>query len=270
MPEIARFEPIFPAHAIERCSITIMFDQELPAKAFQKVLDQAMPVFRNAGYENVGLVVGVSFDARTGRVGPITGPAPANYISADRSTNFLLAPNSLSIQTGRYVRWRPFIGQFNEMIGPIVPGYSDTINIQGVQLEYLDRFFWMGNWDDIEWRSLLKEGSEFIAGVARQARRQWHCHTGWFEPMTAELRRLVNVNLDVADAVRPGEAEARPSVGILTLIRDHVPTNPGEPVPHPIEPDTVVPSLENLHRDLKILLSRIITTHMTDRIQLHA
>jgi uncharacterized protein (TIGR04255 family) len=268
MPETLAFEPIFPAHAIERCATTIYFDQQLPAKVFQKVIERADALFRNAGYERGG-AFGVNVDAATGQVSPIgESISPANYVSPDRSNNFLVTSNALSMQTGRYVRWEPFIGQFEELMVPLVSLSADVVSIAGIQLDYLDRFFWTGNWENFDWRGLLQDKSDFVTDMARRTGRQWHCHSGWFEECVAPIRRLVNVNIDVVDAIRLGHPEPSPSISILTLFRDHIPVAPGQPVSTGIQSATLVAALGELHRDLKILLSRIITAAAAERIGL--
>jgi uncharacterized protein (TIGR04255 family) len=268
MPEIFAFEPIFPAHAIERCATTIYFDQQLPAKAFQKVIERADTLFRNAGYERGG-AFGVNVDVATGRVSPVGDSiSPASYISPDRSNNFLVTSNTLSMQTGRYIRWEPFVGQFEELMVPLVDLSADVVSITGIQLDYLDRFFWTGDWENFDWRSLLQDRPDFLTDMARQTGRQWHCHSGWFEERVAPVRRLVNVNIDVVDAVRHGRPEPSPSISILTLFRDHIPVTPGQPVATGIQAGTLVAALGELHGDLKILLSRIITTAAAERIGL--
>jgi len=271
MADVPHFEPVFPAHAIEHCAIAVIFDQELPQKGFQNVLDRAAPAFRDAGYEQIAPTATIQFDVATGRVGPMTGLPPTNYLSPDRSTNFLVAPNSIYTQTGRYVRWQPFIGQVEDLVIPLIVEYNKLVSITGIQLQYLDRFYWTGSWDTFKWQNLVQEKSGLVVPVAGEFVREWHCHSGWFElPPANPLRRLVNVNIDVVEAIRPGdEAGPRPSVGILTLMRDHIVPAVGPPKIG-MEPDIILPTLEKLHRDLKNMLSRVISIEMAERIGLQS
>lgn len=259
-----QFEPIFPAHSIERCSIIVMFDQALPAKAFENAMNAATRSLRNAGLELINQqVAGFQFDVATGRFGPATGPRPVILTSPDRATNFILTQNALTVQTGKYVRWQPLIGQFEELILPIVANYSNVISIAGVQLDYLDRFFWTGDWLSFDWRSLLRPDSGYLAQRAAAANLQWHSHAGWIENVDKTLKRFINVNIDVADVVRPG-LSARPSIGILTLIQDRV--DPGTTPKGEIRPDAIHGRLELLHTELKSLLANIISAEMAARI----
>jgi hypothetical protein len=149
---------------------------------------------------------------------------------------------------------------------PLIRIYSEIVSINGVQVEYLDRFLWTGTWQDFNWRKLLKEDSEFIVGVAKRVHHQWHCHCGWFEPTGKDARRLVNIDIDAADAVPPSATMPRPSLGIRTMIRDHVP--PEQRSTDWLEPDSVSGLLDIIHEDLKKLLTEIITLEAAMRINL--
>jgi hypothetical protein len=115
-----QFEPLFRSHAIERCGVTITFSEALPAKVFQRVFDQALTRFRNAGIEGVGPAPGgkglaIQIDMASGSTTPLAGPRPATFATPDRATQFIIAPNSLTARTTNYVRWTPFAGQMEEL-----------------------------------------------------------------------------------------------------------------------------------------------------------
>src|ERR1700722_14490514 len=103
MTEPPHFEPLFPSHAIERCSAVVTFSEALPSKAFQKMLEQAQGRFRSAGLEwIIGAAqrlgaVGFQVDMASGQTTPLaSGSGPAVFATADRATQFNLASNSLS------------------------------------------------------------------------------------------------------------------------------------------------------------------------------
>ncbi len=269
MNDQPQFEPIFPSHAIERCGAAVTFSESLPAKAFQKVLDQVQGRFRSAGLEWIAGApavgaVGFQVNIATGQALPLTpGVGPAVFATADRATQFVIAPNSLTARTTSYVRWSPFAGQIEELMLPLVGLYSDVVSVGNVQLDYVDRFLWTGDWSNFDWRSLLRSDGQFLAARAAEGHRYWHSHSGWFDE-GAEGRRLVNVNVDLADFQR-SEAFV-PSVSILTLMRDDAP--PG--VSRYDDAASIQACLEQLHNELKSLLGQIITEPMAERINLSA
>jgi uncharacterized protein (TIGR04255 family) len=265
MNDTPHFEPIFPAHAIERCSASISFSEELPSKAFQKVVARARERFRQAGMESVGTgSFGFQIDA-SGRATAIEGVKPAIFVTSDQAMQCIVAPNDLTVRTGRYVRWQPFAGQIEELVLPLLEGYLEVVSIAHVQLEYLDRFVWSGDWTSFNWRELLREDGMFIAGRASRASAQWHCHSGWIEQM-AGGRRLVNVNVDLADL--PREQGTAPTVAILTLMRDIMPEQVLDEQVRYRNATAVQAGLEQLHSGLNALLAQIITEPMAQRIGL--
>jgi uncharacterized protein (TIGR04255 family) len=281
MTDQPHFEPMFPSHAIERCVATVMFAESLPAKAFQRAVELARNVARNVGLEALpasAAMIGFQFDALSGRTTPVTGPGPNIFMTADRAMQLIVAPNSLALRTGRYVRWQPFAGEIDELMLPLLDSFVDVLSIANIQLEYLDRFLWTGKWSTFHWPELLRADGQFVAGKASSASVQWHSHSGWFEEQPG-FRRLINVNIDVGDVVPvPTDSQpegsavtppAIPSVGILTLMRDDQSSWPpeGGPAKYDGSP-SVQAGLEQLHNGLKSLLGQIITPQMAARIGL--
>jgi uncharacterized protein (TIGR04255 family) len=274
MDEAPHFEPLFPSHAIERCGAAIAFTEVLPAKPFEKVLDHARSNFRNAGLEQLGgptptppgLIhqVGFQVDMSSGVATALSGPMPLIFVTPDRATQFIVSPNSLTARTGRYVRWQPFAGQLEELMLSLVGGYADIVSIANIQLDYVDRFCWTGDWRDFRWHDLLREDGSFLTRKAAAATTQWHSHTGWFEEIQGG-RRLCNVNIDAADVVRPEGTV--PSIAILTLMRDLALAQEGGP-PRYIDGVSVQAGLEQLQNELKTLLGQIILPSMAQRIGL--
>jgi hypothetical protein len=127
MNDQPQFEPIFPSHAIERCGAAITFSEALPTKVFQKVVEQVQARFRTFGLESiVGApgtgTFGFQFDMASGRAVPLTptpGLGPAIFATPDRSTQFIVAPNSMTARTTSYVRWSPFAGQIEALLLPL-------------------------------------------------------------------------------------------------------------------------------------------------------
>jgi hypothetical protein len=262
-----QFEPLFPAHAIERCSATVTFSEQLPLKAFQKLLDEAQSRFRSAGLERIGgapgsQAVGFQIDA-SGHATPLAGPGPGIFAAPDRATHFIVAQNSMTARTTSYVRWGPFAGQTEELMLPLVNLYSDVVSTTSVQLDYLDRFLWTGDWTNFDWRAVLRSDGRFIASTASEGHRLWHTHSGWFDERP-EGRRLVNVNVDLMDFNKPEEVV--PSIAIVTLMREDV----GLDVSRFENAASVQTCLEQLHNDLKALLGQVIVKPMADRIGLSA
>jgi len=258
------FNPINSPHSIERCSATVVFSENVPEKLLRKLivdLSKTLPqgVSRTASRA-------FKFDVTTGQVTTEVeeGTLPGAFISADKQNQFMLAPNALSWTTERYVRWKPFVGQLDSFFGPVLDGVLEAVSPQSVRLEYSDRFNWAGDWNDFDVKTLLRADPAFVAQRVLSGDGRWHTHSGWFDKVD-NLRRLTNVNIDVADLVGP----MTPTVGIFTLMQDEAnisgygPSNPED-----LNKAFIASRLENLHQGLKKLLADIIVPQMAEKIGL--
>jgi uncharacterized protein (TIGR04255 family) len=270
MADDARFEPILQSHAIERCSAVVVFDQPVPDKVFARVRSDAEGRLRQAGFAEVNPGLGVQIDMTTGRVGPAKGVGPVQFTTADRGLTIVMMPNAVIWQTSRYVRWDPFIGQFESLVMPLVTAYSDVVSGSAIQLDYLDRFFWTGDWESFDIERLIQLDSGMIASRASKADREWHSHSGWFEHHEDGVRRLVNANIDVVEQSPPPGTHPMPSVGIYTMVQDQISATAAPEILTALQQESPIERLEKQHKALKRLLSEIIIPAMSDQIGLNS
>ena len=262
-----RFDPIFPAHAIERCSATVVFDQAVPQKIFSSFRETHRARLLGAGLVDGPQTVGMKFDLLTGNVVPIGGDGPISYVTPDRGTTVTIVPNQVNLTNIQYTRWAHFEAALTKLLIPLVTDYSQSVSISAVQLDYLDRFIWSGTWDNFDSTKLLIPAGDFVAARPARAAQQWHSHSGWFEVPAPGKRRLVNVNIDTASATLNAVLN-RPSIGILTLIQDGVIVVPPHTSPDWIDEAGVIPILRQQHLELKDLLRQIIIPEMAKQIGL--
>jgi uncharacterized protein (TIGR04255 family) len=265
---VLEFQPIFPAHAIERCSATILFDQPLPAKSFERVRSAEDKRLRGLGLESGPEAIGFTFDLQTGRVVPVEGNAkPIPYRTPDQSITITILNTQVSVTTTRYVRWAQFVVALSKYLLPAILVFLDTVSVLAIQLDYTDRFFWTGTWSDFDNSKLLNKESDLFARRAGSAREQWHSHAGWLESVEPQLTRLINVNIDVVNAQDPSTPGVRPSVGILTLIRDSPETSNSASSGWSRE-EAILGALDRQHVDLKQILRGLIIAEISKKIGL--
>jgi len=265
MPDRPTFEPLFPAHAIERCAVTVVFRENLPEKTFSRAVAGASSAFSKKGLKPAeSPPAAFSIDMASGKVGPPVGAQPRMFALPDGSANLLVGPNLITWQNTRYVTWSPFIGQFRDLAIPAISEFLENVSLASVRLEYWDRFNWTGTWDDFDAKQLIRIDAANVLRDWSRWRRQWHSHAGWFEQV-GSLRRLSNVNVDIGEW-----AGVRPSVLIYTMMQDetNIPGY-GESDPTSLNQDFVFERLETIHRDLKALLGTVITDSMAARISLN-
>jgi uncharacterized protein (TIGR04255 family) len=262
-----RFDPIFPAHAIERCSATIVFDQPLPQKIWSSVRTRHRDRLLGAGLLAGPPTVGMQIDISTGRIVPIEGDGPGSYVTSNRAETLTLASNQINLTTTLYTRWLNFEATLNKLFIPLVADYSAVVSISAIQLEYNDRFIWSGTWDNFSSDSLLHhQGGLFAARPAKAG--QWHCHSGWVETPEPGKRRLINVNIDTGSTAVPNSGVPGPSIGIRTVIQDGIILLSSQTASNWYNESDVVPILRQEHTDLKDLLRQIISSAMAEKIGL--
>jgi uncharacterized protein (TIGR04255 family) len=194
--------------------------------------------------------------------------APRTFASANQTTSLTVSPEGLLWTSTSYVRWQPFVGDFERYVLPLLKDFLDTVSIVAVKLEYWDRFFWSGDWDNFSVGELLKSNSEFFTPGAVKRPKQWHSHAGWFDK-EGDFRRLTNVHIDVAEITTNPDIAGRPSVGIYSALTDQANVaGYGAVKIEDLNGDFVIERLEAQHLALKEILGHIITEEMGSRIGL--
>lgn len=265
MDQLARFDPILPAHAIERCAATIMFDQPLPQKPFERLLaDFTLRLSEIRLKPAATSGANIEFDAARGQITVNPHGQSQVYISIDNTSQLILFPNMVSWHTTKYVRWAPFRGEYERFLFPLLKTFIEVVSVTKVKLEYWDRFIWTGSPSEIDPWLLLNKNNGLLANSAVRPGTAWHSHCGWFEQLKEKNRRLVNVNIDVVDLIQSGRPTT-PSIGIYTMMQDDL-----ERGDEASTLNIVSESLTNLHEVLKGLFASIILDTIADRIALKA
>jgi uncharacterized protein (TIGR04255 family) len=263
-----RFEPILPAHAIERCAATVIFDRPAQANIIRSAIERAgatVPDWsRLQPSQPAASGVAITVDTQTGKVSLGQPDGFFGFALPSNGSSLVVMPNLVAWQTAKYVRWRPFSGEFNSFALPIVQALLEHTQINAVKLEYWDRFVWTGSQAEMDPAVLLRPGLQLVAPSVVEKGKIWHSHCGWFEPR-GSCRRLTNVNLNVVDTVvRPNEGP-QPTIGIFTMLQDDYTVGAPSPLS---QPEQVAAKLHDLHMDLKVLLNSIISDDMAGRISL--
>lgn len=259
---MAEFRPIFPAHAIERCSVTLAFNADVPDKALKRIVDRTASQLSSLGLRQGQQPIGFNVDALSGKVTPLVGTGPAMFVSADNRQQLGLMPNAIGWTSQQYIRWAGFKAQFEKVSSFAVQEYEALVSVSSVRLEYWDRFVWSGDWSDFDINQLLS-GSHLIAAKGFEVSREWHSHVGWFEDL-GDDRRLWNVNIDVVGVLTPPSGNS-PSVGIYTMVQDQIAPGGDEGT---FNNTPVATRLDTLHLELKKRLNELIRSEMSERIGL--
>jgi hypothetical protein len=262
---LSTFEPIFPNHAIERCSATFAFRDALPDKVFTALKNSHDTLIRKAGFETQESI-GVQIDVATGHVVKRHGGLfPAMYNSLDKADAIFIAPNSVTWQTVRYIMWDQFESKLETLIYHILDTFLSSVSGSLIRMEYVDCFIWSGTWDNFDSTNLLGQDSDFTCRAAQRAGREWHTHSGWIAD-DDKVRRVYNVNVNAVSRRETGEI--KPAITIFTLAQDQ--NVEGQQTGLFDTSAEAKGRLQSQHQDLKNLLGRVISPAMAQRIHLHS
>jgi len=256
-----QFDPILPTHAIERCAVTITFNEALPEKLFQLTLTKHEERISKSGLSkkttpNVGFVI----DVATGNVtrGDVS-MAPRTFSTPDDSTQLTLFPNAIVFVTTAYLRWKPFLEHFLAVSTDVLGDFTESLTAKTVKVEVWDRFLWDDSWKSLDYASLFREECPYIVKFSLKPEKEWHSHAGWFEYGGNKERRLVNINVDVVEVVSNRDGQKHPSVVIYTFMQDELTSD---------EPFNASDRLGNLHLALKKLFGELVVDEIKERVGL--
>lgn len=219
---IGRFEPIHDAHAIEQVAIVVQFSRQLDDEQLTAAV-AAAGQFKDelpgaAEIQAVAITLGGAI--------PVMPPMPnaiggriMNRVRPDGvvESELRMERATLVFRTTTYTRWADFWGQARRYFGSLLPIYAPGGEIGAIGLNYVDKFYWNGDAADIRPALLLRQGSRYVSPYVYEARDLWHSHVGAFVRDGQYVKRLVNINLDCSDEIRPTQ---RRVIAITTVLTD--------------------------------------------------
>lgn len=213
------FTPIYPSHAIERCSINIGFTPDIPPKLYLPTIDNVKSSLVERGFKKNEDMV--SFRFENGKIHPADNKVDGGPVLFARQgaspVELEITPNSIRWTASRYINWSSFISEFDDVYDSLFSEFAKVSSIHSIRLEYFDRFFWAGDWKTFDSAKLIVNDCPYYSNASRNALKETHTHTGWFEYPDDNLgkRLLNNVNIDINSVVQ-GTQSLTPSIGIYT------------------------------------------------------
>ncbi|MDF2494576.1 hypothetical protein [Sphingomonas sp.] len=256
------FEPLAGHNAIESCALVIRFVTPIDAPTFEALTVQAaalatenglpgrqqqvMPQFVFGSGIPTNLPVGVSFQRF----------ATDGQIEAELKCEM----QALTLTVRKYDSWSGFFDFASKVALALVPVYLGTVPaIASVLLQYEDVFLAVeGNPPAGE---VFREGTRWVTMYDRASDQPWHSHFGVFIPQSPMRRRLVNVNVTVADQARAPHNIVR-RVADLTVLTGDMFDVEGQPpllVERGREAEIVGDLIKNLHEFQKTILAQVLS-----------
>ena len=271
------WQPYGESHAIDAMAMGISFAQPLPQLLFARLLSGVERVAFDLGLNSRHTIgpesiqfqqplppeIVMNYQGRTyNAMASNEDDAPANKVT--EQLQFL--PNSILYRTWRYVSWSWHKKRMESLIRPVIDAISETVLINSLRLEYLDRFHQKSNAAP-DTRTLIKQSCPYVSPYAFDATDMWHCHTGSFIEKNTRWKRLKLVNIDVIDeAPTPPESIPVRWTNITTALEDRFEIRRIED--YSITSTYVLDTLDVLHDQLKLILAEIITDNIAKRIYL--
>lgn len=256
-----RWKTINPAHAIQRASVIMTFPEQLPSFLINRAVSAA-----RVEAQKIGLVKEEAVNSSIIQIGP-GGAQSASPMTQEGSVfqavqggqvvqSLQITKQEVRFESSRYVRWIAFKNQFSALMSQILPVLSQATGVQSIAVEYVD--FFLAAFEGAEDAGLIIDNqSQFVAKRAFRRRDPFHTHSGWFDSETVTSKRLINVDVTVAD--QSGPVGVRRTITIRTFEAEHV-TNPaGGRGSELMEIEPLLQAVDVLHMSLKERLGHLLT-----------
>lgn len=262
--------PLHGSHAIQVAAATLTFAEPITSFIVARISDAVRAHAKQAGLVKEETVKVTAFEVAAGQ-------APKAVNVSDHGMKFsevvggvipralVITPEAIRFETQSYTRWVAFQSFLMSIMDGALPIIANSVAIGQISLEYIDMFIALVPGDQ-DAGMILDRRSDSIATKAFRRRDPWHSHSGWFERITPESRRLINVDVNVLDANGPdGERRA---VTIRTLETEQI----LQPMSQRAKDLSEVPALlalfDELHDELKIRLRDVLTRDARSMISL--
>ena len=266
------FEPIHAAHAIEQVAFILQMEPPLAHESFSQICEIAKQFKTEADMpgQSEFKTLAFAFGPTMPQHSPPPSPLVLNRIAADGTPEKELRVdvNSISFTTFRYTRWEAAWSQARRYFEILVPTYIENTKIAAMGLNYIDKFKWVGELSECKTNILMRTGSKYLCPHIFEADDFWHSYTGAFIRADKSTKRLLNVNVDYLDEIRPDNI--RRVVAITTVLTDLM----NQPGYDPIEINAkgainfLDSRMQNLHVFGKEVFGNIISDEMSKRIAL--
>jgi uncharacterized protein (TIGR04255 family) len=231
---------INPTNAIERVRVVVKFRENIPSKLSRQMSEMLGKKRHDVRLDGPSPVNSINFGFQVTPDGQQLfsppQPGPQGWQFVRQSTNgqvielLAVEGDHITYETTDYRRWPTFLQRFERISSDLLSAAMNSLDLEIVSLEYLDRFYFDGPPSDASPTILLPHVTSFIHPDAASGLTLWHTHRGWFEKRGAG-QVLVNQNFDAADLNMPSRAGLTRSVSVLTKADLRAASYPMEDIP---------------------------------------
>lgn len=257
------WEPAHADHSIDSVSVVIALASPLDADTFDEVIVAGRKaaavhqfVNRVESLDPIQFQPGqpIVFGANTIQPRRVAFQRLANGAAIGE---FSIGMSSFVLTYSRYTSWTDFKTMGFEFLNGIQATAPILSEVSSIQLQYVDRF--TSTTLQADPFEVVSRTSSLLPAVLADKARAFHFHSGWFDYLGNDRRKLTNVNIGLVDNSSPSPADAMSTLTFLTLARIE---ELAGTIAQPLD------ELTSLHDYLKDIFKGIITAEAAARVAL--
>lgn len=267
------WKTLHQGNAIEAAAVTVRFAEPLGAMLTKKTIKAIESDAFRQGFIETQPLQHFQFQLGPQSSKLLQAPAPAGmaflHNSVQRlptgdvaqllSRQLIIQPEQFVLQVHTYRGWQAEWNNAGKpLFGRLLDIASAGVPVGAIRLEYMNRFVWENSERSHDLEAVLKR-SDLISSHVFEAPDFWHSHTGRFDKLTDNHRRLVQVNADyqvVSNAIAPDGMKA---VGLMIAVERQF-LNGGIDLGETGVDGFLGEPFEELHNDVHYLFKQLINT----------
>ena len=271
------FEPACGSHALLETVFFAQFAPEIEAGALDQLgekLERPLEFLpKKTAMKGVKILLGE----------PKGDSAQASFVNGwefsrvapDGNVEWVLRFNSegLSVHCLSYSRWDEVWPQAEQLLLRALDVVPSGTGLVSVGLKVIDRFEFVGSdQDGYDLEALLRRPSSHVADNVFTSGYRWHCHTGWFAP----LSNIGSDQLENGEVLNQFNVDGAPHAGpsgqkiFVTVDHNQVTRNIQKPISiDPAQHEWLGNFMHSLHANNKKTLVELLSEDMCRRINLN-
>lgn len=272
------FEPACGSHALLETVFFAQFAPEIESGALDQLgekLERSLE-FLPKKTEMKGVKIVIADQQPESASASLVNGWEFSRVAPDGNVEWVLRFNAegLSVHCLAYTRWDEVWPQAESLLLAALEAVPSGTGLVGIGLKVIDRFEFVGSaLEAYNLEALLRRPNAHVADSVFSAGHRWHCHIGWFDPLSdaskGELENgevLNQLNVDGAPQVGPAGQKI-----FVTIDHNQVTRNSQKPIEiDPSKHDWLGLFMHSLHGNNKRKLYDLLVDDMCRRINLSA
>jgi len=222
--------PVKPDHSINEVVFVLTFSKPLTEENFN-ALTQLEAFFKNdLPKMELQQGAGFRFNTELKEMEPLPSKPIAlsfkHYVDdtfdwALRAEGNFIAVNCLNYNEGWKNIWPKVHRYLNHATQRLV---NNELSIEGLSLQYIDRFIYEGQMDCYKTSTVFDEQSEYLNKKITKVGPYWHIHQGWFDgikELSVRILNILNITAALADKEHHTTIDHSATVQLRQKITNH-------------------------------------------------